>query len=541
MTINQALLKAVGAFKSGDVAVAKILLSKIIQIEPNQPDANSNMGSLLVASGDLEEALPFIKTALEANFSVGQYWFNYIDVLFKLDRFSEALELLAVARDKGCKGQAFDELEEKLSSTAIKFEIQIERLLKLIDQGEIAKVLEVSEPLLREVPDSLSLLNVVSLANEKSGNFNAAVENYKQASEIVPNSPEIYYNIGNNFREQGKLEEAIEAYKKALAIKPDYVEAHVNLSFALLNSGRLREGLDENEWRWKTAVGLSHKRHFSQPMWDGQKSLRDKKILIWCEQGVGDTILWSSCLSLISTQVQHCILECPKKLVSLLGRSFPNVEVKPENKSSDQDRDDFDFYLPMGSLYRHFISEISQNTKADAFLVPDPVRVDFWRQRLSCIGKGPYVGISWKSSNMSTARLPNYAHISEFSPILILSDVTFVNLQYIDFANDLTKIQNELGVTIHNFDDLDHYNDLDDVAALSAALDIVVSIQSAVPLISAGVGTLTKLACWRQSIWNNILYEPVGPVVDKFIRNTWEPWDNVFSLIAKDIIDLTDN
>jgi tetratricopeptide (TPR) repeat protein len=244
MTINQALLKAVEAHKSGDVAAAKRLLSKIIQIEPNQPDANSNMGAILVASGDLEEALPFIKTALEANFSVGQYWFNYIDVLFKLNRFSEALELLAVARDKGCKGQAFDELEEKLSSAAIKFEIQIERLLKLIDQGEIAKVLEVSEPLLKAFPDSLSILNVVSLANEKSGNFNAAVDNYEQVLKIVPNSPEVYYNIGNNFREQGKLEEAIEAYNKAIAIKPDYAEAYNNLGNALAEQGKLEEAIE---------------------------------------------------------------------------------------------------------------------------------------------------------------------------------------------------------------------------------------------------------------------------------------------------------
>ena len=113
MTINQALLKAVEVFKSGDVAAAKRLFNKIIQIEPKHPDANSNMGSLLVASGDLEEALPFIKTALEANFSVAQHWFNYIDALFKLGRFTEALELMATARNKGCKGQAFDELEER--------------------------------------------------------------------------------------------------------------------------------------------------------------------------------------------------------------------------------------------------------------------------------------------------------------------------------------------------------------------------------------------------------------------------------------------
>ena len=84
MTIDQALFKAVEEFKSGDVAAAKKLFRKIIEIEPNHSDANNNMGIILVASGDFEEAVPFIKTALESNFSVAQYWFNYIDVLFKL-------------------------------------------------------------------------------------------------------------------------------------------------------------------------------------------------------------------------------------------------------------------------------------------------------------------------------------------------------------------------------------------------------------------------------------------------------------------------
>jgi len=70
---------------------------------------------------------------------------------------------------------------------------------------------------------------------------------------------------------------------------------------------------------------------------------------------------------------------------------------------------------------------------------------------------------------MSIRRLPNYTEICELFHILTLPNVTFINLQYKDFADDLTKVQNELGVTVHNFDDLDHYDNLDDVAALFAA------------------------------------------------------------------------
>jgi hypothetical protein len=110
-------------------------------------------------------------------------------------------------------------------------------------------------------------------------------------------------------------------------------------------------------------------------------------------------------------------------------------------------------------------------------------------------------------------------------------------LQSSDFRDDLAAIQAEFGVTVHNFEDLDHYDNLDDVAALSAALDIVVSVSTAVSAITAGVGTPTKLAAWRQSAWNNILLAPRGPSVEAFERNTWEPWDNVFQSVARDIAD----
>ena len=310
----------------------------------------------------------------------------------------------------------------------------------------------------------------------------------------------------------------------------------MNLSFLLLNTNRLSDGFAEYEWRWKTKERLKAKRYFSQPLWNGKTSLKGKRILLWCEQGVGDTINWSHCLPFLASQAQHCILECQEKLIPLMARSFPNVEVKAENRSLDSERDDFDFHLPMGSLFQHFVSKISSSGKADAFLVPDPVRVNFWKKRLHSIGNGPYVGISWKSSNMKRSRLPNYAPIFELSPVLTLPGITFINLQSTDFDYDLAKIKNDLGVSVHNFDDLDHYDNLDDVAALSSALDLVVSTHNALPIITAGVGTPTWLASWEQSSWNNILFSPHGPHIRKFQKNTWEPWDGLFRLVCQDIL-----
>ena len=190
----------------------------------------------------------------------------------------------------------------------------------------------------------------------------------------------------------------------------------------------------------------------------------------------------------------------------------------------------------MGSLYKHFLDDIIKDPKPDAYLVPDPDRVNYWKERLKSFGKGPYIGIAWKSSVTSHYRSLHYPAISEWSPVLTIPEVTFINLQYKDYAEDLAKVKDEFGVTVHNFEDLDQFNNIDDVTALCAALDMNITTKVTPMIFSSAVGTPTKIANLRQSIFNTILNNPVGPSVDIYNRNTWEPWDNVFRLIKDDII-----
>jgi hypothetical protein len=75
--------------------------------------------------------------------------------------------------------------------------------------------------------------------------------------------------------------------------------------------------------------------------------------------------------------------------------------------------------------------------------------------------------------------------------------------------------------------------------ALCAALDIAVTTKVTPMILSSAVGTPTKIANLRQSIWNNILTNPVSSSVEMFERNIWEPWDNVLSTIAEDIFTIT--
>ena len=498
---------------------------KVIELNPKYADAYYNMGNALKAQGKLDEAIEAYKQCIILKPDHAEAYNNLGKAFQEQEKLDDAIEAY---NNFIMLNPDYPETYNNMGNT-------------FNDKGNLDEAIEFYKKAVLLKPDYAEAYNNMGVTLKDQGKLEEAIEAYNKAISLKPDYAEVYNNIGMTHQYQGKLEDAIDAYKKAISLKPDYAQAHKNLTYVLLNSGHLQEGLDEYEWRWKTDKFLLQQRDFSQPLWDGKESLHGKRILLWCEQGIGDTINWSSSLSLISSQAKYCVLECQEKLVPLFKRSFPNIDVKTENRSLDSERDDFDVHLPMGSLYKHFFEEITQKTKAEAFLIPDPVRVKFWRKRLNSLGKGPYIGISWKSSIMTTLRGPNYSSISEWCPILKISDVNFINMQYVDFENDLNKIKNEHGYKIHNFDDLDHFNNIDDVAALCAALDMVVSNKTTVPLISAAVGTATKLANWRQSSWSNILHNPVGPTLDIVERDTWEPWDNVFNLIADDVVKLSND
>ena len=88
LTIDQALQQGIEAHKAGQVQEADRLYTAILKAQPKHPDANHNMGVLAVGVGKVEQALPFFKTALEANPATAQFWLSYIDALIKLEQVS---------------------------------------------------------------------------------------------------------------------------------------------------------------------------------------------------------------------------------------------------------------------------------------------------------------------------------------------------------------------------------------------------------------------------------------------------------------------
>jgi tetratricopeptide (TPR) repeat protein len=532
-----------------------LMLYKAFTIKPDYVDAYYNIGNVFQSENKLSESIKFYNKAISLDPENSNAIYKKAIALFKQGKLDHSIEAY-----KACVSlapnfaEAYNNMgicfynQKKLKEAIISYNKSLSinseyvnalynKSLALFELGEEEKAINTCKKSILLNPSYFEAHCKLGDFFHHKGLFNLAIESYNKAININPHHIDSYNNKGVALHKLHKFNEAIKIFKKSISLLPNQPMIHQNLSFALLQAGKIKEGLEEYEWRWKTPKHLSTERHFSQPRWDGKKSLKGKKILVWAEQGIGDTLKWSSRLPLLSTLAEKCILECQPKLVSLLKRSFPNVDVRPNDRKLDLERKDFDFHLPMGSLYKCLLDKIINNTKPESYLTPDPDRINFWSNRLASIGSGPYVGITWTSSLSNNEKNKKNSSISEWGPILKIPGITFINLQVKNSDDDLIKARNEFGVEIHNFKDLDQYDNIDDTSALLAALDMVISHCHAPYLISSAVGTPTKLTTNKQNTSvNNFLSAPISSKVVMYLKDMNDTWENVFSQIAKDLL-----
>jgi tetratricopeptide (TPR) repeat protein len=476
--IQGAVLKGLGQLDASVEAY-----NKALTIKPDNAEAYNNMGVTLKDQGKLEEAI---------------------------EAYNKALTIKP------------DNAEAYLNMGVV-----------LQEQGKLEEAIEAYHKALAIEPDNADAYNNMGNALQEQGKLEEAIEVFTKALTIRSDYADAYYNMGIVLQEQGKLEEAIEAYSRSLAIKPDDAEVYNNMSIAKLQTNSWKEGIELRKWRWHTKQHQIYKRSFSGREWDGEELINDKTLLIWAEQGPGDVVIWASCISHYAKVCGKIIIECHPKLVELLKRSFPNILIRSSDNRPIASLEDFDFHVPMETLFGYACLEAACTEIQSSYLFPDPERVKLWSTRLRSISSRATVGLSWKSPLMTTRRARNYPELSYWGKTLqkYKSKFTFVNLQSTDYRDDIAYFNDHFGCEIVHFDQLDLYNDLSDVAALSKALDFSISVATAAATISAAVGTHTIIPTWAQSSWNNILFNSRGPSVDILQKNTSESWGPVFEEI----------
>ena len=114
-TIDQVLQKGIEAHKAGKIQEADKFYTAILQVQPQHPDANHNMGVLAFSIGNAQEALTYFKKAVDSTPSILQFWLSYIDALIKLNKITDAIRAIREANIKGIKGKAFDQLRTRIN------------------------------------------------------------------------------------------------------------------------------------------------------------------------------------------------------------------------------------------------------------------------------------------------------------------------------------------------------------------------------------------------------------------------------------------
>jgi hypothetical protein len=191
-----------------------------------------------------------------------------------------------------------------------------------------------------------------------------------------------------------------------------------------------------------------------------------------------------------------------------------------------------DYYIQMGSAIPHFRKRI-EDFPHEAFLVPDPSRVAEFRERLAAFGRGPYIGICWRSMMMGAKRSKYYSALDHWRPVFDVPGATFVNVQYGEVSEELARAREAQRADVHVLDDLDLKNDIDGAAALSAALDLVISAPTAAAATAASVGTevwfLTAGRTWPQLGTNEFPWYPKTTVLSP---EKFADWPGLMPMVA---------
>ena len=414
----------------------------------------------------------------------------------------------------------------------------------LRDQFRHAEAVEVLRQAIHAEPKSALLWNTLGTVQSELGEFETAALFFNEALSCDESQFRARYNRGNAKLALGDIDGALEDCETALGqVQLDEERAMMQLarSTILLNLGRIAEGWEAYEARLDPGFAGLTRFMIDRPRWRPEDRLKGRTLLVFGEQGLGDEVLFANLLPDVLEALGprgKLWLAVEQRLVPLFQRSFPEAVIgshitrKVEARTYRAapfitDPDAIDLWTPFGSLLRSFRTSLDDYPDRRAYLTPNPERVAHWRGVLAGLGPGPKVGLLWKSLKVETSRARFYSPFEAWAPVLAVPGVQFVNLQYGDCAEEIAAAKAQLGVDIFQPPGIDLKDHLDDVAALSAAMDLVIGPANATSNLAAACGADTWListpGAWPKLGTRRYPWYPSMRVFDPPGYNQWTP------------------
>lgn len=439
-----------------------------------------------LAAKDLLSAIDSLQVAVTLDPARGEAWSLLGSTLSRLDRESEAIEALRIS----LLHLPADQLPEVRLHLANSL-----HAAKRHDEAEI----EVRGAIAEHPEDWRlhALLGNLLVAKEEE---EEALVAYLDAQQKCPNPPEgLLLQLGSSLQRVGQFREAQKQFEAILERNPSHPVARWYLAQCDLVLGEWERG-----WRCygaRFAAGASPYRALPFPVWDGSPAPQ-ATLLILADQGLGDEIMFASCLVDAIRLVGHCIVECEPRLLPLFRRSFPQATVVASQREADaswlQGLPQPDLQIFAGDLPALFRRDDQSFGAGAPYLCPDPLRVEYWKRKLQeDLGEGLKIGLSWRGGTPGTRSRSRSIGIHEWWPLLSLPGLKFISLQYGDVAGDLADFYALHGKSITNYPDV--IPSYEETAALVCAVDLVVTVCTSIVHLTGALG---------RPVWILVPYSP---------------------------------
>ena len=530
------------ALQTGKYGIAADHIARAIQADPGDAAFHCNLGLAYHELGRLEEAVASYRRALEIQPVYSGALNNLGNTFHRQGKLDDA-----VASYRGAIRIRPDCVDAHYNLG-----------LTLRAQGKLEEAVTCYRGVLQLKPDHAGAHNSLGNVFKEQGRLDEAATSYRLALQVNPNHYQAHYNLGLTLRDRNQLDEAIACYRRALAIKPDYAQAHNNLGNILGAQGKLDEaaascrraisiwpdyaqahrnlgiilllmgemptGWAEYEWRLRCEDAAVSPQ--CQPVWNGSP-LDGRTIMLFGEQGMGDTIQFVRYARLLRKRGGVVLLECQPSLSRLL-ESCPDVDqLVPRGTPLPA----FDVACPLMSLPA-ILETTLQTIPADVpYLDVVPTLVQRWRAELGT--EGFQVGIAWQGNQDYPEDQWRSVPLARFEPLARVKEVKLISLQKGPAAQQASAV----GFPIIDLSDrLDEQSGpFMDTAAVIKHLDLVVTCDTAIAHLAGALGVPVWVALPLVPNWRWLLdgeQSPWYPSMRLFRQKEPGNWQPVFERIA---------
>ena len=481
---------------------------RAIALAPDFANAHYNRGNTLIALGQLQQAIASFDTALSIQPDFAQCHCNRGSVYDKWGQHEEAL----ASYDQALAHQPHYTQAHYNRALALE---KLERHAEALNSYQQATVIQ---------PNYVQAHYQQGILLDKLLRHTEAIASFDRAIAHQPHHHEAWTLRGCAQARLLRHAEALASFDRATAIAPDYAPAYLSKSLTLLLTGAFEAAWPLYEWRWKIKQADTP-RHYSQAKWLGNQDIAGKTLLLYPEQGFGDTIQFCRYARVLAQMGAKVVIEVPMPMVGLLHSLGEAATIVERGKPLPA----FDLHCPLLSLPLAFMTHGKTLPGMTSYLSSQPSKREQWQQRLGPATK-PRIGLAWSGSaehqNDKNRSIP-LAELARHLP----TGFDYISLQKEVRPGDMAALQAH---AIQHYGA--HLHDFTDTAALLDQVDRVISVDTSVAHLAGALGKPTWVLLPYVPDWRWLLNRddsPWYPSITLFRQGEDRQWATVLERVAE--------